>query len=491
MRLPIEILVALLLAEFLQAPGFLMPANGWTIAGGAAAMAAACWLFPRLTWAILGRRLARDPGALLPVYEAHADWLTVARCLSVALYALFLWATGWSALVVAEEGLDAGATVIGDDLLQILPFLLASAALWVGDYPAVRGLHPADWSLGEYLRHQARGWWLLLAPWLAMTAFFDSRRYWPWGLRELFTEHWSAELALTILVFAAALVFFPAYLVRLWPPRRLPDGELRSRLEALLARAGVRCREMVVWSTGRGRLPNAAVMGVVAPLRYVAFTDALLAELAPEEIEAVLAHEAGHVRHQHIGFYTFFAAAFMALGLGVIALLPESMTGENAAQKDQLAVAAILVALTVFYWRYVFGFLSRRFERQADAAACELLGASAPLVSALEKLAAVAGAPRGASSWRHYSIAERVAFLARASADSGVIPGHHRHVRRVKLVTALVLLAALAAAAAGIAWRLAGDNSPEGRATGCQTAGSGLTYVRAARRFAPMKGKPP
>ncbi|HOX08488.1 MAG TPA: M48 family metallopeptidase [Planctomycetota bacterium] len=446
MRLPIELLVALPMAAFLQNPALALPANWRAITAAAAVMLGICWLFPRTAWAVLRRRLARDPGRRLEVYESHAAWLAIGRSLSVTLYGLFLWGTDWSALVAAEDGLNAGVTVVGDDILQILPFLAASAALWAGDYPAVRGLHPADWGLGEYLRQQARGWFFLLAPWLVMTALFDSRRYWPWGLDEVFTGNAQAELALTALVFAAALVLFPAYLIRLWPPQRLPGGELRSRLEALLARAGVRCRELVVWRTGRGRLPNAAVMGLIAPLRYVAFTDALLAELAPEEVEAVLAHEAGHVRHRHIGFYALFAAGFMGLGLIVLALFEPLLSGWDP-HHAMLAVAATLAAGTVLYWRFAFGFLSRRFERQADAAAFELLGTGAPLVSALERLACIAGAPREAGSWRHYSIAERVAFLERAAADPGLIARHHRHVRAVKLAFAAALAALLALAA--------------------------------------------
>jgi Zn-dependent protease with chaperone function len=444
MRLPLELLVALLLAKFFQESCYNPHAPGWLILGGAAVMVAGCWLLPRLGWLLVRRRLVRRAAPILILHEAHARLMTASRCLSVGFYAAFLLVTGWAALVVDEKGLNAGVTVIGDDVLQLLPFALATVALWIADYPAVRGLHPADWSLGEYLRHQIRGWLFLLAPWLAMTAIFDSQPYWPWGLADFFKVHREADLALTVLVFGAALVFFPIYLVRLWPHRRLPDGELRSRLEILLVRARVRCRELVVWQTGRGRLPNAAVMGMVAPLRYVAFTDALLAELAPEEIEAVLAHEAAHVRHRHMAFYACFAVAFPAVTVAALWLLPESMFGSNLAPLDvELILAATMVALVVLYWRYAFGFLSRAFERQADAAACELVGSSAPLAAALERLALIAGAPREAQSWRHYSVAERVEFLARAAADPAVIPRHHRHVRRVKISLALVFVVAV------------------------------------------------
>ncbi len=444
MRLPLELLVALLLAKFFQEGHFNRHASIWLILPCAAAMIGSCWLLPRLAWLIARRGLIRTGAPFLAFYEAHARLMTYARILSVALYALFLLVTGWAALVVDQRGLDAGRWVIGDDVLQLLPFVLAAMAMWIADYPAVRGLHPADWGLGEYLRNQVRGWLFLLAPWLAMTAVFDSQPYWPWGLNDLFATSLTAQAALTVLIFAAVLVLFPAYLVRLWPSERLPDGEIRARLEALLERARVRCRELVVWNTGRGRLPNAAVMGMVARLRYVAFTDALLAELPPEEIEAVLAHEAGHVRHHHIAFYAIFAAGFPVGILAAGWLLIKSFGLEFLDSfSGQIVAAAVMVALVVLHWRYAFGFVSRCFERQADAAACEVLGSGVPLASALERLALAAGAPREASSWRHHSIAERVDFLARAAADPLVLARHHRRVRTVKAALALIFLAAV------------------------------------------------
>ena len=89
-------------------------------------------------------------------------------------------------------------------------------------------------------------------------------------------------------------------------------------------RARVRCRDLVVWNTGRARIANAAVMGPVAWTRYIVFTDALLEDLDESEVEAVLAHELGHVRHHHMGFYMLFILAFLLFGMLIISTLPDA-----------------------------------------------------------------------------------------------------------------------------------------------------------------------
>ena len=94
-------------------------------------------------------------------------------------------------------------------------------------------------------------------------------------------------------------LLFPTLLRWTWKTTPLAAGPLRERLEAAARRCRFRAREILVWHTG-DMVVNAAVAGFVPGLRYVFLTDALLTRLTPEEIEAVFAHEVGHVRHRHL-----------------------------------------------------------------------------------------------------------------------------------------------------------------------------------------------
>jgi STE24 endopeptidase len=123
------------------------------------------------------------------------------------------------------------------------------------------------------------------------------------------------------------------------------------------------------------------------------FFDTLLERLAPDEVEAVLAHELGHFKLKHVLkrmlWTAFFSLAFLGLlawlagspwfyeGLGV----PPSM--------DRPGVGLILFFLVLPVFTFAFAplsaFYSRRHEFEADAFAAQ--NASAPsLVRALVKL---------------------------------------------------------------------------------------------------------
>lgn len=443
MRLPLELIIVILVARLYTAESGKLPENALLWATGAILIGCVLLYLISLAgsaWSV--HRLRKRPAERIRIYDAHSRLLVAEQVLLVAAYLVLIECTGWLALVVDENGLNAGMTVIGDDLLQIAPFMLGNLAIWLANYPASRALSPARWSLGEYLHGQARGVVFLLGPWLLMIAVHDSHIYWPERAAELYTNNVAVQLGAYFAVLAAILVLFPLYMIHLWPCRRLPDGAVRERLEALLTRAKVRCRELMVWRTGRGRIANAAVMGLVPWTRYIAFTDALLEDLDESEVEAVLAHELGHVRHHHMGFYMMFAMAFMLFAGLAFSLLPAQLQTDSY----RWLMSMLVVVLVVFYWRVVFGFLSRRFERQADVASCEMVGSPRPLMSALEKLARASGGSRTAGNWRHYSVAQRVAYLARFGFDREALKEYHSYVRLVKgaaVIMVLLLVAAL------------------------------------------------
>ena len=79
----------------------------------------------------------------------------------------------------------------------------------------------------------------------------------------------------------------------------------------------MRYRDILVWHT-HYNMGNAAVMGVVPQMRYVLLSDLLLERMDDEQIEAVFAHEIGHVVHRHMVWYVIFflTVVFGELGAG-------------------------------------------------------------------------------------------------------------------------------------------------------------------------------
>src|SRR3977135_2458730 len=90
----------------------------------------------------------------------------------------------------------------------------------------------------------------------------------------------------------------------------MAEGELRSRIGALLERTGFKSSGLYVMDgSKRSSHGNAFFTGFRAGKRIVLF-DTLVNRLQPPEVEAVLAHELGHYKLHHI-------AKGMALSAGM------------------------------------------------------------------------------------------------------------------------------------------------------------------------------
>lgn len=190
----------------------------------------------------------------------------------------------------------------------------------------------------------------------------------------------------------AVMALYPTLIAPLFNKfSRLPEGELRDRIEALLARCGFESGGLYLMdSSRRSSHGNAYFSGFGAAKRIVLF-DTLISRLTPTEVEAVLAHELGHFKRQHVrrrlvlifslsfvvfaamGWLLQHAVVFEALGLG----------------RPTTAGAILLIMLTAPYLLFVLRPLmasySRRHEFEADAYAAEHADAGA-LVSALVRL---------------------------------------------------------------------------------------------------------
>jgi STE24 endopeptidase len=175
----------------------------------------------------------------------------------------------------------------------------------------------------------------------------------------------------------------------------LADASLQSRIEGLMARVGFAAKGLFVMDgSKRSAHGNAYFSGFGANKRIV-FFDTLLQRLAPQEVEAVLAHELGHFKLRHI---VKRIALMFALSLGFLALLGYLKgqawfyTGLGVqplmgASND--AMALILFALTLPIFTFVLSPLSsltsRKHEFEADAFAARHTDAR-DLVSALVKM---------------------------------------------------------------------------------------------------------
>ena len=171
----------------------------------------------------------------------------------------------------------------------------------------------------------------------------------------------------------------------------LEAGPVRERLERLVERCGFRSDGMFVMDgSKRSSHGNAYFTGLGRSKRIV-FFDTLLNALAPEELEAVLAHELGHFRRRHVAKRLLAIAAITLVGLAVLGWLRTQSwfyAGLGVAEASPaVALLLFLLVAPVFtqFLRPVGAWLSRRQEFEADAYAAAQADAAA-LIRALVKL---------------------------------------------------------------------------------------------------------
>ena len=88
-----------------------------------------------------------------------------------------------------------------------------------------------------------------------------------------------------------------------------------------------------------------------------------------------------------------------------------------------------LLIFMLVYFRFIFGYFIRNFERQADLFSLPTIGNSQALVSAFEKIAILSGDIRDQRNWHHFGIGERIDCLEQAEKEPEQIGRHNRKVR--------------------------------------------------------------
>lgn len=171
----------------------------------------------------------------------------------------------------------------------------------------------------------------------------------------------------------------------------LEDTALRSRIEQLLSRCGFASKGIYVMDgSKRSGHGNAYFTGFGSNKRIV-FFDTLIESLSPEEIEAVLAHELGHFKHNHIRKQLVMMSMLMLGSLALLGWLMQQgwfyagLGVDSPSTHSALIIFMLLMSIFGIYTQPIFSFMSRRNEFEADAFAAKQSNA-ADLIQALVKL---------------------------------------------------------------------------------------------------------
>jgi STE24 endopeptidase len=446
------------------------------------------WVWARM----LSRRLSDD--------DHHKSVVRFHKLVSVARWFVPAWLVfgifgpaDWADLVLSRTGTMLQLPGV---LLGTLPSMLTWIGLWWAEFPADRALREQT-VLDDLSRD------------LPVRPPPPMRRY----LFNHFRQHLLPNIALVLLILLfrdlivlavggrlqqthTDLVMIPAaigvYLVapeilrRIFNAKSLEDSPLRRRLEDVCRRSGLRCRDILLWQTDHD-IANACVIGILPRWRYVLLSDRLIETMSDEQIEAVFAHELGHIVHHHMAWFVVFMAILimgaMSADNWIATQIPQRFQTDGWETASHVAGAGGMFVMMLV----LFGMLSRRFERQADVYAARMMesnwGDAAPAAvavgvgaasagdvavavpasepggvgdangtshvgqrgarvfnSALKRVAVVNNIPMKARDWFHPSIVNRMKYLDELSADPAKTKRFDRYMSHLYTTLLLALI---------------------------------------------------
>ncbi len=181
------------------------------------------------------------------------------------------------------------------------------------------------------------------------------------------------QLNLYSLIFMVALFniiqwLLAPYLVNsLYGVRRLEEGEmpdLHRSVEQLSKRSGIRMPKLML---SKIPIPNAFAYGSPLTGNHVAVTQGLLNTLEDEEVEAVIGHELGHIKHRDVQvmmFISFLPSLFYILARST--LFSRYYGGRDRRDAGGLAIVGG-ISMLVYFFLLLFNLgFSRLREYYAD-----------------------------------------------------------------------------------------------------------------------------
>jgi STE24 endopeptidase len=411
--------------------------------------------------AATGRIWVRRLGGVGPVARptGYFRLLDTVRFFVPVWFATGVFCLGWRPLVLLHVGtsLMTPGTLVG-----ILPGLLTWAGLWWAAFPVERAVREMNVvydveaglpvfafpTLVQYLGNRFRGHLLFMIVPVLMVLL----------VRDLIVSSWTqllghsalndaAESAVEITAVVAVMVISPAVLRHVLQAIPLPDSPLRDRLAAVSRSAGIGCRDILLWNT-HFNTGNAAVMGLVRPVRYVMLSDLLVESMTEPQLEAVFAHELGHVRHRHL---FWFGAFLIGVGGGVFSILDWVEECLPLKEDGKIAFGLAAGAAAIAGLLLAFGFISRWFERQADVFAARSFSDDVErgahiFASALNRIAVVNNIAPNALNWTHGSIDKRTRYVMKLATDPAEAERFDRRGRRFAIGLAAAIAAGIVTA---------------------------------------------
>ena len=327
-------------------------------------------------------------------------------------------------------------------ILFMLLFIAYLSIIWACAHRSYQVLYYSRISRRAYVTSNISFSMPVLLPWVVISGVSDIIHLLPMGVLTQVLSTPEGEIAYFMVFLIIVAIMGPLLIQKFWGCQPLEQGVNRTRIENLCRSVNLGYRNILHWPIFEGRIITAGVMGLVKRFRYILVTRALLNLLEPHEVDAVIAHEIGHVKKRHLLFYLFFFVGYMIISFSFLDLIIYAMIyfdplikafnrmGFNTVTVTSFIFSLVIITTFLIYFRYIFGFFMRNFERQADAYVYTMFDTATSLISTLKKISLTGRQSPDKPNWHHFSITERIEFLRKCEVDRTHVGRHNSRLRK-------------------------------------------------------------
>ena len=192
-------------------------------------------------------------------------------------------------------------------------------------------------------------------------------------------------------VIIISMFIYPTYISPIFNKfKKLQNENIKDEIKDLSERTDFSIENLFVMDRSkRSKHPNAYFTGF-SKNRRIVFYDTLIDLLSPKEIKAVLAHEIGHYKHNHITKSLGISTFIIFIGMFLISQLVNNsnyleILNLNNSASSQLIALFFTYQIISFFTDPFFSTLSRKNEYEADVFASKQVQKE-HLISSLVKL---------------------------------------------------------------------------------------------------------
>lgn len=213
------------------------------------------------------------------------------------------------------------------------------------------------------------------------------------AIMERLGNNWWLYAFLFLTAVQLLLVFiYPTFIAPLFNKfSPLEEGEVKNKIMDLLKRCGFKSSGLFVMDASKRSGHGNAYFTGFGKNKRIVFFDTLLSSLDAEEVEAVLAHELGHMKKKHVLKGMLKGIFFSFVGFAILGYLRHNTAFFNGhgvqtiTDYMALTVFSMVAGVYTFLLTPISAYTSRKHEYEADQFASENAKAS-KLITALVKM---------------------------------------------------------------------------------------------------------